>query len=785
MKDQKGQRAPVRIDRAFADLEPLPDYSLPAVTIVTPVYNMAKFIGTTAESVLRQTFYDFEWLIVNDGSTDPGAVEALEQLARKDHRVRILHQANAGPGAARNHGYREARSDYIAQLDADDLLAPTYLEKCLWFLETHPHCGWAHTASIGFGDQDYLWLREFKREELLKENFLVPTSVVRRRAHLAVGGYDELIRYGHEDWDYWLRMVTQGFTSKVIPEYLCWYRRRSNSRIGETERDPVRKKEFAESMRQKYGQRFKDGLPPAPDPPWPPPYPFVNDHLPFLNRHPVDDRLGVLFMWPWLTMGGADKFNLDLVRGLDCRRFRAYIVTTLQSENPWGDRFNEVTPEVFHLSNFLPLEDWLRFLVYLLRSRDISVIFISNSEYGYLCSAVLKKIFPHLKIVDFVHMEEMYWKGGGYAYASKTLSPLLDRSLVSSQHLQRTYVNEFGRDPGKVYHVYIGVDAENDFNPERLTASTLRREVRCPLAAFVLLFVGRICEQKRPELLIEIASRLRNRAIAPFQIWVVGDGPDLPEMKKMSYRLGLADIAIFWGNRRDTAKFYREADVFLLPSKWEGIALTLYEAMAMGLPVVASDVGGQQELVTPETGVLIPPEGPEEIDRFVETLLYLLQHPGVRGEMGKAARERVLKHFPLSNMVEAISQHLAEVLQTKDGSNGDFEYWPLVLDRYSRWLELQRLEPVTDRRWQERLYDERRGKELDEHVARLAGILSQPNTISPELRERVVVSLAVEQLVTKIYRSSLWKSITRRSGLKRTLLRALGLRGPDERIPSP
>jgi glycosyltransferase involved in cell wall biosynthesis/SAM-dependent methyltransferase len=732
MGDQQTQRQPVRIDQAFADLGITPDTPRPAVTIVTPFFNMAEFIGETADSVSRQTFRDFEWLIIDDGSTDPLAVESLDKLSRRDNRVRILRQANAGPGAARNHGFREARSDYVAQLDADDLLAPTFLEKCIWFLETYPHYAWAHTASIGFGDQSYLWLREFKRDELLKENFLVPTSVVRRSAHLTVGGYDESIRYGHEDWDYWLRMVEHGFTSKVIPEYLCWYRRRANSRISETEADPVRKREFADSMLQKYGQVYKDGLPPAPDASWPPPYPLINDHLPFVNRQPSGDRPGVLFMWPWVTMGGADKFNLDLLRGLGRSRFRPYVITTLKSVNPWWDRFNQLTPEIFHLPNFLPVEDWLRFLVYLIRSRDISLVFISNSEYGYLCSPVLKKIFPNLKIIDFVHMEQMDWRGGGYAYASKTLSPILDRSLVSSQHLQRTYIEEFGRDSGKVHCVYTNIDAEEEFNPERFAPGLLRQEVGCPLSALVLLYIARICDQKRPEAVIEIASRLRKRTATPFQVWIVGDGPGLPEMKKLSSNLGLEDTCVFWGSRRDTGQFYRKADIFLLPSQWEGIALTLYEAMAMGLPVVASDVGGQRELVTEETGVLIPLGVPDEIDRFVESLLHLIEHPDARQQMGKAGRERVRQHFPLSQMVEAITEHLAELLQEKNGAKGDFWYWPLALDRFSQWLEAQRLESISDRIWQEKLHHEKRAKELEEERSRLEQAGGQRLTVLPQ-----------------------------------------------------
>jgi len=756
MEDQHTRREPVRIDQAFADLGALTDTGRPAVTIVTPFYNMGEFIGETADSVFGQTFCDFEWLIINDGSTDPGSVEILDGLARRDGRVRVLHQANAGPGAARNRGFREARSEYVAQLDADDLFTPTFLEKCLWFLETHPHYGWAHTGTVAFGDKRYVWLPEFKREELLKENVLVSTSVVRKRAHRAIGGYDESIRHGHEDWDYWLRMVTSGFTSEVIPEYLCRHRLRSNSRVRETARDPGRKQEFAELMEKRYGQVFKDGLPPTPESPWPPTYPLINDHIPFVNRYPLDERQGVLFLWPWLMMGGADKFNLDLLRGLDQSRFQPYVVTTIKSENPWEDRFVELTPEIFHLPNVLPVEDWLRFLVYLIRSRDISLIFISNSEYGYQCAPVLKKIFPHLKLIDFVHMEQMDWKGGGYAYASKSVNPLLSRSLVSCQHLRRVYREQFSRDPEQVHCVHINVDAEEEFNPERFTNGLLRREVGCPVSVPVLLYVARICAQKRPETLIEIAFRLRMRSGKPFQVWIVGDGPDLPEMKKRCSTLGMDGTCVFWGSRRDTGQLYREADIVVLPSEWEGIALTLYEAMAMGLAVVASDVGGQRELVTPEAGVLIPHGVPDEVDRFVDSILHLIEHPAVRQQMGKAGRARVQGHFPLSKMVEDITGHLTAVLQERSGSKENLSDSTLWLDRYSQWLETHRLEAISHRMSHETLQDAKITKALEDHSfveqgggAKVRAPIQDPSRLpAPADPGKVMVLMEVRSLDT-------------------------------------
>ncbi|MDR2673766.1 MAG: glycosyltransferase family 2 protein, partial [Opitutaceae bacterium] len=118
---------------------------LPQATIVTPYYNTGSVFWDTVECVAKQTMRDFEWVIVDDASTDLEAAGILEDCVKRLHSqnvaVRVIrHEKNKGLSAARNTGIRVARSEFIMLLDSDDILEPTYVEKSYWYLTTHPEC---------------------------------------------------------------------------------------------------------------------------------------------------------------------------------------------------------------------------------------------------------------------------------------------------------------------------------------------------------------------------------------------------------------------------------------------------------------------------------------------------------------------------------------------------------------------------------------------------------------------------------------------------------------------
>jgi glycosyltransferase involved in cell wall biosynthesis len=162
-----------------------------------------------------------------------------------------------------------------------------------------------------------------------------------------------------------------------------------------------------------------------------------------------------------------------------------------------------------------------------------------------------------------------------------------------------------------------------------------------------LVTVGRLQAPKDPLTLIRALAELGR----PGEAVIAGDGPDRPAVEREVRRLGLESAVRLAGERDDVAELLAEADLFVLSTRSEGLPLSILEAMAAGLPVVASDVGGVPELVVDrETGFLVPPGDPHALAAAIERLL---DDPDLRGRFGAAGRARVSTHFDLASAQRA------------------------------------------------------------------------------------------------------------------------------------
>ena len=208
----------------------MPVEPVPRVSVMIPCYNLGAYLCEDVDSVLAQTFQDFEILVVDDGSTDPATVELLDRFDRP--KTTVFRTPNQGLAAARNHLVAKARGEFLCALDADDRLHPEYLARTLAPMAEDPSIGFVSTRMQMFGAETREWPDDLRcdLETLLCHDPVHCAALVRRSAVLGVGGYDvHMGHQGNEDWDLWLGIAETGLRGLILDEVLFYYRRREGS----------------------------------------------------------------------------------------------------------------------------------------------------------------------------------------------------------------------------------------------------------------------------------------------------------------------------------------------------------------------------------------------------------------------------------------------------------------------------------------------------------------------------------------------------------------------------
>jgi glycosyltransferase involved in cell wall biosynthesis len=197
--------------------------------VIVPCHNGGRFLDGLVANLREQTFKDFEIVIVNDGSTEP---ETLKVLKRLETSVRVVHQENCYLPGARNRGFEEARADIILPLDCDDRLEPEFLADTFAALEAAPDdTGFVFTHVRLCGSLEGILKTHCNRFDQLFLNHLAYCLLIKKSAWQRIGGYDETMRDGSEDWEFNIRLVNAGFGWIEVPKPLFIYAVRADGML--------------------------------------------------------------------------------------------------------------------------------------------------------------------------------------------------------------------------------------------------------------------------------------------------------------------------------------------------------------------------------------------------------------------------------------------------------------------------------------------------------------------------------------------------------------------------
>jgi glycosyltransferase involved in cell wall biosynthesis len=354
----------------------------------------------------------------------------------------------------------------------------------------------------------------------------------------------------------------------------------------------------------------------------------------------MSERIPILYLAPWVGYGGSDKNTIDWFRWIDRDRFAPSLITTQPSPNPLIDEVAPFAEEVWVLPDLMPAEEMPRFILDFLQSRDIRVVHLMNSRIGFDLLPDFSCLPNPPSVVVQLHVEEVD-RSGYVRYVTTRYGNLVDRFSISNEHVASA-VREYGVSADKVEVIYTGADAEDEFSPERASPVEDLADDRLQI-----LFAARLVPQKDPLLMVDVATELRDRG-AKFQIQVVGEGDLEEQVKARVVERGLGDHVVLHPMTAGLRDWYAATDTLLLTSEFEGVPCVLFEAMAMGLPIVAPALPAIRELLDAESDGLI--EQRDSALAYAEPLQHLAGDREQRQAVGRAMRERAKEQFSVQQM---------------------------------------------------------------------------------------------------------------------------------------
>ena len=375
-----------------------------------------------------------------------------------------------------------------------------------------------------------------------------------------------------------------------------------------------------------------------------------------LAPHEADVRgSSLLVAVPVMTLGGAEQLLQQVLSDLAKRGWHISIVTTVDPAPLQGDTthlFTAITGDVFKLPDLLDPGSWTEFLCYLLTIKRVDCLLIVGSVAVYERIPALKAFKPGLKIADLLFNAIGYWT------FNRTFSSAIDLTFAENGEV----AGKLQRSGGQVAFVPSGVDL-NAFHP-RNRSSDLRAALGCADEDVLVGFSGRWSQEKNPLAFLDIVERLANDRGLHFVM--TGSGP-LQQQVLDRYRRSpvLQKRLLLVGVVQDVGAIIAQYDLLALPSSIDGRPVVVMEALASGVPVIASRVGGLPELVQhDETGALC---APGDLEAFASAIRIWAGNPAKLDEGKRAARRFARTHLDAKAMLDRYAEAFSALRKSVGG----------------------------------------------------------------------------------------------------------------------
>ena len=619
----------------------------PLVSVVIPRFNDGALVAEVIDSVLAQTFQDVEIIIVDGGPTNTLSRRTVAAL-RRPRTLTLFRDASCSVGDNRNFGIHHAHGKYICCVDTNHILEPTYLEKAVFLMETGGYdlVSTSVKRPGGVEGSDAV-MADPVLSDMLEGNQAAACAVFRRSLWQQAGGFKDTspdMPFVDEDWRFWVRLAALGARVRNISgEHLVLFRVPPHSSFGghsdinaewlqaplmrELNKDVVTPAAF-ECSRTRAAMRLRS----------------LDGTCNLIRRTDADQTMPtILLAFPYLVLGGAERLLSQVAPGLRKSGFRIVIVTTVPTWPHLGDTtswFEPATSEIYHLPRFLPRSRWLEFIEYLIDAKRVNALLIVGSLYFYDIIPGLKAKHPDMRVADLL------FNAVAHADNNRSIAALLDVTLVEGEKV-RSCLLARGEKSERICLIPSGIDLQR-FRPTGKPPQVIQ-ELGFSPDAFIVGFSGRLAEEKAPLSFLRIAASFAPDS--PIRFVMTGTGPLEEKVHATLRRNQLGDRLHFAGMIADIRDYLGCYDVLVLPSIFDGRPTVVMEALAMGIPVVASAVGSLPDLVIHgETGFLCKPTDPHA---FASHIQWLYDHPREHARMRRAARHFAEQHFRLEPMVSS------------------------------------------------------------------------------------------------------------------------------------
>lgn len=558
----------------------LENYREPTITIITPFYNGEETLMETANSIFSQTYPFFEWIIINDGSTSPNSKKALTELQKTDDRVKIFTKENGGPSQARDYGISKSnpKTKYVYFIDCDDIIENNMIEMMYWTLETHNEASFTYPSIINFGAHKYYWEPYFTLEEELVNNILCINTMVRKKDLLEVGCFGIKEKAMYEDWNLWLKLLAKEKIPIRINPQSFWYR---TSNTGELSRAKKNNSKALKLINQTAKTVKKDVEAIQ--------YPRMSSNDSIITKDKLvlpmyDIKKSVLFI---INNSLINYINISLFENIKRFSKEGYKISVLVTEPDLTEMRSEIqeyADEFFDLSNFLDYKDYPIFVEYLLDSRKINNVIISDWTFGYSLIPVIKEHNPNTKIHIFLNE---------YHDFLNNFYCLIDSIFCVNENSYQNVKNNHNN--CLLLSNELSNKNKKDFikkNP--INKKILYQKFKIPPNKKIISFIDNLSYETRPIVFIELAKILLEKDNNLFFI-MSGEGQMEKEIKDNIKQNNLEKHIIVIDEQENNSELIKLSDLIIKTSSKEGNSLMFYEALSLGTPIISNSISYVKE----------------------------------------------------------------------------------------------------------------------------------------------------------------------------------------------